>query len=180
MSAKPLFACVTLLALAGGSRVLAQYPATGGLPDPVGGADPAAGPDDGLTALERMSPPGYGPATPPAAPGVGPTGLTVPYPHGGGDLPPGSVAGPWGAGGASGADCCGPIGGHGPIGSELYFGPGANLLVGGGLLNNNLQVGWQLLGGFRTLFFNAPGDRAWVLDLGGSYTYNDARIPSDV
>src|SRR5262249_4679437 len=101
---------------------------------------------------------------------AGPTGLG----QSSGGLPPGTATSPWNPQGDS--SCCGPIGGHGPIGSELYLGAGVNMLIGGGLLNNQMKTGWGDFPGAKTPFFNPEGGRAWVVDLGVSYTNNNARI----
>jgi hypothetical protein len=44
-------------------------------------------------------------------------------------------------------------------------------ITGGGFIGR-LNTGWEAGGGIRTLFFNVPGDAAWVLNLGVSFTYN--------
>jgi hypothetical protein len=169
MSAKPVFACVTLLTLLGGPRLFAQLPTGNVLPP---GPPPGyATMDGGATGLERMPPPGSSPyGGPPLAGGLPPPVL----PMGPGGLPPGAVASPWACDGNT-PNCCGPVGRDGPIGSEVYAGGGVNKIYGGGLYASNLQLGWEAIAGFRTLFYNAGGDAAWVVDLGVTYNYNDAR-----
>jgi hypothetical protein len=76
--------------------------------------------------------------------------------------------------GCAGGDCCGPIGAHGPIGQEIYLRTGASFPLGNGLLARGLNIGYATTIGGRAQFFEAPGDVAWVLDLHGFYTYNDA------
>lgn len=88
-------------------------------------------------------------------------------------LPPGAVASPWLD--PSCPECCGPIGYNGPIGSELYLRSGAALSIGDGEINERVQVGYDLRGGGRTLLFNPAADRAWVLDIGVGYTYNNGK-----
>lgn len=69
------------------------------------------------------------------------------------------------------AGCCGPMGGNGPIGWETYFRTGVAFPLGGNIFGDNLQAGWNIGGGGRTLFFNPEVDKAWVFDLGISNTY---------
>jgi hypothetical protein len=79
---------------------------------------------------------------------------------------PGAVYSPWAGGG----------GGSGPVSYEGYLRTGPTLLTGGGELTAVLKTfGWNVQGGARTLFFNEPGDAAWVLDLGIGFTFNDGR-----
>ncbi len=70
--------------------------------------------------------------------------------------------------------CCGPLGGDGPIGSELYARSGVSFPVGGpGILGDAFKPGWGIEGGGRVLFFNPAVDSAWVVDLSVSnYHYN--------
>lgn len=82
-------------------------------------------------------------------------------------------AGPGGCG-VPGGDCCGPIGAHGPIGQEIYVRSGASFPIGNGLLVRGLNIGWATTVGGRAQFFDAAGDEAWVVDLHGFYTYNNA------
>lgn len=70
--------------------------------------------------------------------------------------------------------CCGPVGGDGPIGGQLYARTGVSLPIGGGFLNNVLAPGWDIEMGIRTLFFNPAQDSAWVFDIGVSNIYNNA------
>ena len=110
-------------------------------------------------------------AAPVTAPPASPTALLTTPPTG---LPQGSIESPW-VGGRRAGDCCGPVGANGPIGYELYVRTGPNLIVGGEDLGLSLTTGWTTAGGGRALFFNPAGDRAWVLDLGLSYTYNEGK-----
>lgn len=70
------------------------------------------------------------------------------------------------------AACCGPVGAHGPIGSEVYFRSGPSFPFGG-FLASQLKPGWVFEGGLRTLFFNPAQDAAWVVDGGiSNVNYN--------
>ena len=80
---------------------------------------------------------------------------------------------PWVVG-TSPPDCCGPLTDHNPLKTELYFRGGWVLPFGDGALAHSLEAGWGLEGGGRTLFFNDPGDAAWVIDVGASNFYNHA------
>jgi hypothetical protein len=62
--------------------------------------------------------------------------------------------------------CCGPIGAHGGIYTELYLRSGVNVLSGNSTLAHALETGWFIQGGGRSLFFNAPETAAWTIDLG--------------
>lgn len=84
-------------------------------------------------------------------------------------LPAGAYASPWYT---DGPGCCGPIGNHGDVGYELYVHTGPTLAVGGSRFTNLLQTGWMVGIGGRTLFFNRPGDAAWLFDIGLDYQYN--------
>ncbi len=75
----------------------------------------------------------------------------------------------------AGGSCCGPIGGNGPINSELYMRSGVSFMLSNTAFANSLKPGFEIMGGGRSLFFNRAGDRAWVVDLGVSYTYNDGK-----
>lgn len=170
-----------------GGSTFAQTPAV--YPPPPGTAPPGIippppGPSSqalygGVTAMTAQAPPATTPPptySPPNNPPTGlppatPTGTLTAPPTG---LPPGSVASPWVGSRPAGA-CCGPVGANGPIGYELYVRTGPNLPVGGEDLSAAILTGWTTGGGGRALFFNPAGDRAWVLDLGLSYTYNQGK-----
>jgi hypothetical protein len=70
-------------------------------------------------------------------------------------------------------ECCGPYG-EKTLGYEIYLRNGLNLPFGGGALAKSLDPGWEVQGGARLLFFNAPEDAAWTLDLGIRNIYNHA------
>jgi hypothetical protein len=72
-------------------------------------------------------------------------------------------------------DCCGPIGGSGPINTELFIRTGPTLPVAGGFLHKVLDTGWVFGGGGRSMFFNPAVDAAWTADLSLLYFYNHAR-----
>lgn len=114
---------------------------------------------------------------PPAVDGVpeaAPLGVSGLFP---GPFPgPMSMPGmpPAGGCGMPGGDCCGPIGGHGPIGQEVYFRVGASFPLGNALIARGLNTGWVVHGGGRSQFFDASGDAAWVLDGHLFYAYNNA------
>jgi hypothetical protein len=63
-------------------------------------------------------------------------------------------------------DCCGPVGGNGPISLEPYLRLGVSAMLPTNFLSKNLETGWIIDGGGRTLFFNPEGDAAWTVDLG--------------
>lgn len=86
------------------------------------------------------------------------------------ELPAGSVCSPWS--GAGGTGCCGPVGGSGPIMSEVFMRHGINLPVAGGIFNNVTSAGYILSVGGRSLFFNPIGSKAWTAEFGIDYIYN--------
>jgi hypothetical protein len=72
-------------------------------------------------------------------------------------------------------DCCGPIGGNGPIKDELYVRSGASLPVGGDIFGHVLTTGWEIQGGARTLFFDPDRRRAWTADASVSSIWNNGQ-----
>ena len=68
--------------------------------------------------------------------------------------------------------CCGPTGGNGPIGYDLYVRIGPSIPLGGGPLQDAINVGWDMRFGAKTLFFTPSGGGAWYVDNFLSYTYN--------
>ena len=72
-------------------------------------------------------------------------------------------------------DCCGPIGGNGPICEELYIRSGVSIPAGDGILQKLLDTGWNISGGGRSLFFNPACDAAWTVDLGITSIYNHSQ-----
>jgi hypothetical protein len=69
-------------------------------------------------------------------------------------------------------DCCGPVGGDGPISTEIYARSGPGFIIPTGFLGKTLETGWVIEGGGRALFFNPAGDAACTVDLGLSNVYN--------
>lgn len=108
-----------------------------------------------------------------------PSGTTPPAPHG--DAVP--SAGEEGPHGLSSwityhcDDCCGPVGGNGPINYELFLRTGPNFPVGRTYFDHNMETGWEVEGGGRSLFFNPALDAAWTVSLSLSHTYNHNRNP---
>jgi hypothetical protein len=72
------------------------------------------------------------------------------------------------------AGCCGPTGGNGPIAEELFLNVGPSFNIGGGILGNALDTGWDIEGGARTLFFNTACDAAWTVSFSVSNINNHA------
>jgi hypothetical protein len=62
-------------------------------------------------------------------------------------------------------DCCGPIGGNGPVQMEVFLRSGASIPAYGPIFGHVLETGWDIEGGGRSLFFNPSMDRAWTIDL---------------
>lgn len=94
------------------------------------------------------------------------------------DAVKGAVYSPW-CGETPAGGCCGPVGANGPIGYESYLRTGPTLISGGGELTRALKTfGWNVQGGGRTLFFDPPGDAAWVFDLGLGFTNVQGRSVS--
>jgi hypothetical protein len=69
-------------------------------------------------------------------------------------------------------DCCGPVGGHGPVYMELYTRTGPSLPVEGTFFGHTLETGWLIQGGGRSVFFDADMRADWAIDLSLSHTYN--------
>jgi hypothetical protein len=70
-------------------------------------------------------------------------------------------------------DCCGPIGGNGPIKEELYVGSGPSFPLGQSIFGHVMQTGWEVKGGARSLFFPTNDmDSAWTADVGISSIWN--------
>jgi hypothetical protein len=71
--------------------------------------------------------------------------------------------------------CCGPIGGSGPIGMELFLRLGISYPFGGSVLVHSLRDGWDIDGGARSLFFDVDRQTAWTVSLGLSNIYSQAQ-----
>lgn len=125
--------------------------------------------------LSVDAPPMSVPMAPAAPPSPIDTLTAPPTATAGHSLPPGTVTSPWVGPVPAGADCCGPVGRNGPLTYELYGVTGPSLPIAGGEFIGALKTGWVVGGGGRSLWFNPAGDRAWVLDLGLTYTHNFGR-----
>ena len=68
--------------------------------------------------------------------------------------------------------CCGSIGGNGPIAMELFARTGFSIPAEGRIFGHVLETGWAVEGGGRSLFFNQAMDRAWAIDLSISNVFN--------
>jgi hypothetical protein len=69
--------------------------------------------------------------------------------------------------------CCGPLGGNGPISSEVFLRTGVTFPLGSGIFGNALDPGWAIEGGARVLFYNKAVDRAWGGELSiSNWNYN--------
>lgn len=102
------------------------------------------------------------------------TGLLTGMPNS--QVLPGTVMSPWAT--AVPGDCCGPVGGNGPVTYEVYLYTGPSLIVGGGRdISGALKAGWMFGGGGKTLFYDVDGESACFIDLGVSYSYNGGRDP---
>src|SRR5262249_11235625 len=72
--------------------------------------------------------------------------------------------------------CCGPVGGDGPILSEIFLRSRVSIIAGGGWLAGALQTGWAIDGGARSLFFNPEMTAAWAVTYGiSNYSYHGQR-----
>jgi hypothetical protein len=139
----------------------------------------------GLCAARGQTPPamtGY-PQTPPPAAVNGSAQSAAPAPGAPDGLPPtpnGPLTGP---GRLSDYiiynrphGCCGPVGGDGPIGTEIFFRTGPSIVAGGGVFADTLQTGWGFDVGARSLFFDPGADAAWTVTYGiSNYTYHGQR-----
>jgi hypothetical protein len=121
-----------------------------------------------------QTPDGYG-APVPAAPATSPLPAVMPAPSQipaiQASLPPGGVPDPWITYERPG--CCGPVGGDGPIGSEVYVRTGPSIPTGNSIIRQSEDTGWMVEVGGRSLLFNRDTTAAWTGDFGVAYTYND-------
>lgn len=78
--------------------------------------------------------------------------------------------------------CCGPVGGCGRIGTEVYVNTGVIIPFGAGDFVHRLETGWMVGAGGSSLFFNTAHDAAWVAQLGWNFTYNrgDQNSPTEL
>lgn len=112
----------------------------------------------------------------------------------GADLYPSSNGGPNGAATAGGGPepyapglgdylsylrptgCCGPVGGDGPIGGELFMRAGISFPIGGSIFGQILDPGPMIQGGARALFFTPKQDLAWTVEIGITSVWYDAGV----
>jgi hypothetical protein len=149
----------------------------GDLPTPAEG--PAGQPS---TNLPRPADIGTTPDTT-TLPGETLEGAQDPTGMGGSPSQPAATAAPVGMHGLSSwityshCDCCGPVGGDGPVTYELYTRTGPVFTFGDTILAKllNSNVGWDFHIGGRTLFFDPGMDAAWTIDLSLSYDYNQSK-----
>ncbi len=123
--------------------------------------------------MSRAQPYGGTAVTPPG--GVLPSAMPTPGPEASStDAPMASPTGPRLSDYILGTkpDCCGPVGGNGPISFEPYARAGALVVLPTGFLAKTLSTGWEVEGGGRTLLFDPAGTDAWTADLGISNIYN--------
>jgi hypothetical protein len=73
--------------------------------------------------------------------------------------------------------CCGPVGKHGLIDTEVYLRNGVTFPIQGAIFGETLDVGYVVQGGWRSLFFNVADTSAWVVDLSISNMSNGGRRP---
>jgi hypothetical protein len=71
------------------------------------------------------------------------------------------------------------MGADGPIGGELYARWGINIPTNAGYLGKTNRTGWEIQGGGRGLFFNAPADAAWTVDLSISNVAHQGKHPDN-
>src|SRR5262249_43949747 len=112
------------------------------------------------------------PLPPPAVYGPGPTAPMPPGPPTQGAPPPSQFTLSKWIVGERWPGCCGPVGGNGPIGSEVYLRTGVSLPLGNGGLSAASGTGWDIEGGGRVLFFNRAVDAAWTVDLSITNIWN--------
>jgi hypothetical protein len=141
MRTKLVFPCTLVLAVVGAGLVRAQE-----MPPPYRGMDSSRTPAMASGADASRAPAAAAEAAP-ATTTKPPSSLSswITYTH---------------------SDCCGPIGGDGPICAELYIETGPSMPAWGGFFSHVLETGWEVQAGARTLFFNADMDAAWEVDLG--------------
>lgn len=74
--------------------------------------------------------------------------------------------------------CCGPMGRHGPIGTEVYLQTGPNILLSDTTFARSLQTGYGVGIAGRTLFFNRDATRDWNILIDANYIGNNG-IPNN-
>lgn len=70
--------------------------------------------------------------------------------------------------------CCGPLGSHGPINTEVVIRSGISVPMGGSIPGRALGPGFMLTGAGRSLFFNPSQDLAWTVEAGLSSVWYNA------
>lgn len=122
----------------------------------------------GARAQGPMPPPAE--TLPPPAPSMSPAeAILRPY---GEPIPRGGVGCPGGCG--FGAGCCSPLTGS-PIGEELILRTGPSVPFGSSILSEEIETGWMIAGGMRTLLFNPSATAAWTIDTTLHYQYNNGK-----
>lgn len=76
--------------------------------------------------------------------------------------------------------CYCPIGGNGPIQLELYTREGIAMSFGNSIVARQLEPGWIIQGGVRSLFFQPDMWSAWVVDLGLMNSFNYTHHPEGI
>jgi hypothetical protein len=169
MSAKIVFPSALVLTALSLCAARAQTPpAMTGYPQGAPAASPGGssyGPSPAPGSLPNGSP---SDGALPAAPGpLGPAGLsdyiTYKRPHG----------------------CCGPVGGDGPIMTEIFLRSGVSIITNSDGLAGTLRHGWVIDGGARSLFFNPEMTAAWAITYGLSNNvynngYREQKFPLNV
>lgn len=77
-------------------------------------------------------------------------------------------------------NCCGPVGGNGPIFMETYGRTGFSFPMGNGIIGREYNPGYWMQAGGRSLFFNPSIDAAWTIDLGLSTVWYNGPNPRPV
>ncbi len=72
--------------------------------------------------------------------------------------------------------CCGPVGAHGPILTEVFFRNGVSFPIGSSIPGEVMAAGYMLQGGGRALFFTPSQERAFTVELGISAVWYDAHV----
>jgi hypothetical protein len=159
MSAKTIFAAALVVTVLGFATARGQTPY------------PMNGPADSAS-MPASAAPDNGPSSPPA------NGPSPPVWANGRPEPPPYVT-------YQRADCCGPVGGDGPILDELFMRAGISLPVSGKIFGHTLETGWMLTGGGRTLFYDPDMKSAWAVEIGVTNIRNhgqrsDIRVPLSI
>ena len=129
---------------------------------------PAGLPQRPVFTATALVPPEAAPPAPAGSYTPSPAVAQIPGVH----LPPPQYPGtPWGQ---VPAECCTPIGGHGPIGQDIYFRFGPSVPFGSTELGNSMNIGWNFQLGTRGEYFDPSGTAAWALDVHLYYAYNNA------